>query len=109
LSSPVAVLVDRGLTRAERVIIALTGAPTDAAALVLARHLGPSRPKPVRFEELGNELPEADLVLVGAGPLTTSLEAMLESSRASVLWVHPAQSRSLAADAAELAPSHTVA
>jgi len=108
-SSPVAVLVDRGLEGTGRVVIALTGAPTDAAALVLARHLGPARPKPVRLEELVSELKDADLVLVGAGPRAAQLEAMLGGSRASVLWVHPAQSRTLSEGAGALEPSHTVA
>jgi Kef-type K+ transport system membrane component KefB len=108
-TSPVAVLIDRGLERTERVLIALTGTQADAAALVLARHIGPARPKPVRLEELATELKEADLVLVGAGPRAAQLEPMLEGSRASVLWVHPAQSRALTEDAGSLEPSHTVA
>lgn len=99
--SPVAVLVDRGLTKVERVVIALTGDPHDGAAFVLARHLGGARPKPVRLSD-ATDLGDTDLVLVGASPKAGKLDALLEKSKASVLWVHPARSASMATAALAL-------
>ncbi len=99
--SPVAVLVDRGLSKVERVVIALTGDPHDGAAFVLARHLGGARPKPVRLGD-ATELGDTDLVLVGASPKAEKLDALLEKSKASVLWVHPARSASMATAALAL-------
>ncbi len=103
--SPVAVLVDRGLTRVERVVIALCGDLHDGATFVLARHLGGARPRPVRLNDPAADLSDTDLVLVGASPNAVKLEALLSKSKASVLWVHPARSASMANAALSLLES----
>jgi len=105
--SPVAVLVDRGLARVERVVIALCGDVHDGAAFVLARHLGSVRARPVRISDPAVDLTGTDLVLVGASPAAAKLEGLLKDSQASVLWVHPARSASMAN--AALAPAGTPA
>ncbi|MBL8953026.1 MAG: cation:proton antiporter, partial [Myxococcaceae bacterium] len=104
-ASPVAVLVDRGLERVEKVVIALCGDVHDGAAFVLARHLGSIRARPVRLGDPAADLGDADLVLVGASRNAARLGALLEKSRASVLWVHPARSASMASAALALLES----
>jgi Kef-type K+ transport system membrane component KefB len=104
---PVAVLVDRGLQRIEKVVVASSGDARDAAAFVLARHLSGVRAKPVRLDDAASELSDADLVLIGAGAQAARLAPMLEGTRASVLWIHPARSTNLATEDNGVAPAPT--